>query len=110
MTKNAAKDSLRKENERRLQKYGYHADDEWNKKLLFSIMAKPREDKADWTNADGVIIATEWNDGLEIVKDVDQRLRDVLVTLWTARRWAGGTLKWATRDDLGLTRAATANT
>lgn len=38
LTRNKANDSLREENEKKMQKYGYHADEEWNRQVLFRLM------------------------------------------------------------------------
>jgi hypothetical protein len=115
MTKNAANDSLKKENEKKIQKYGYHADDEWKKKLLFSSSSRlGRTGKVDWKNEEGKTVATEDGNTFDIMSDVDQRTKDALITCFVARRWAFGRLSWTTArtakyGSLELTRAVTTN-
>ncbi|GKT44726.1 uncharacterized protein ColSpa_04907 [Colletotrichum spaethianum] len=60
VTKPFANDMLRPENERRLAKYGYHADEELNRELLFAaesvaLLSKDRW----WKDGDGVCVAEE---------------------------------------------------
>jgi len=81
MTRNEAGDSLRKENEKKLQKYGYHSKNEWNKVLLYET------NKAKWKDREGTEVANESSDGLEIVKSLDVGERDLLVTCWVSKRW-----------------------
>jgi len=110
VTRNSANDSLKKENERKMQKYGYRADDEWDKKLLFSTSMRLRQGgKIDWRDGQGDIIAAEQSDTFRIVKEVDQVTRDALVTCWVARRWAAGSLSWTANGSHNLARAVTLN-
>lgn len=81
MTRNEAGDALRKENEKKIQKHGYHSRDEWNKILLYETQ------KSKWKTADGSVVAHEHTDSLEIVKTVDITERDMLVTCWVSKRW-----------------------
>lgn len=81
MTRNEAGDSLRKENEKKIQKHGYHSKDEWNKNLLYEVQ------KSKWKTADGSDVAQERSDSLEIVKTIDITERDMLVTCWVSKRW-----------------------
>jgi hypothetical protein len=103
LTRNPAGDSLKKENERKMQKYGYRSDDEWNKNLLFRADACPRDGKVDWRDADGKTIATEIDGKFDIATHVDQKTKDALVTCFVARRWATRSLIWDTQE--GLSRA-----
>jgi hypothetical protein len=116
MTRNAANDSLRKENEKKMLKYGYHADDEWKKKKLFSSnLLLGGCGKIDWKNDEGKVVATEYGNDFEVMDGVDQRTRDALVTCFVARRWASGSLNWsrvktrANDESLELVRAVTTN-
>lgn len=81
MTRNEAGDALKKENERKIQKYGYHAKDEWHKNLLFSVQ------KHVWRDATGSVIASETRDGFKMERVLDICERDVLITCWAAKRW-----------------------
>lgn len=95
MTKNSAKNNLKKENEERIQKYGYHVTDEWRKKKLFSTNSRlGRASKNGWKDEEGKIVANECGDMFEVVSGVDQRTKDALVTCFVAQRWASGKLRW----------------
>lgn len=90
MTRNAAKNSSRVE---KMQKYGYHADDEWEKKKLYSSNSRLGTAKEIvWKNEHGKIVANEDGDAFEVMRDVDQKTKDALVTCFVARRWASGKL------------------
>jgi hypothetical protein len=99
LTRNPAGDSLKKENERRMHKYGYRSDDEWNKKLLFSAVTRIRHDTVEWRNESGILIATESGaSGFDVADEVDKKTRDALITCWVARRWGNGNLAWDTHE------------
>jgi hypothetical protein len=118
VTRNVKGDALREENEKKMHKWGYKPDDEVNKALLFSVHAESlslmsKNRKFEWRNGDEEVVATEWSDGsLEIVKEMDRKNRDILVTCWTAKCWANNSVSW--RGDkaleLPLRRAATTST
>ncbi|TID26729.1 fumarylacetoacetate hydrolase [Venturia nashicola] len=95
MTKSLAKNSLKQETEERIQKYGYHANDDWEKKKLFSTTSRlGRESKLGWKDGTGKIVATERGDVFEVMSGVDQKTKDALVTCFVAQRWASGKLRW----------------
>lgn len=81
MTRNEEGDALRKENEKKIQKYGYHSKDEWHKNFLYEVQ------KSKWRDKDGTVVANEDSDSLEIVKWLDVSERDMLVTCWASTRW-----------------------
>jgi hypothetical protein len=104
MTRNPAGDALKKENERKMQKYGYRSDAEWNKKLLFSAITRIREDKVDWRDENRKLVAAETGaGGFNIADEVNEKIRDALITCWIARRWGTGNLAWDT-SEVGLSR------
>lgn len=113
MTKSLANDSLKKENEKKMQKYGYQANDEWNKKKLFSTDSRlGRASKVGWKNKEGKVVAIEDGDAFQVMIGVDQRMKDALVTCFVARRWASGKLSWTNATTVGyenplLARAVT---
>jgi hypothetical protein len=113
MTRNPANDSLKKENEKKMKKYGYRADDEWNRKKLFGCSLKlrgllRRPTVIEWVDDEGKIVATEEGDMFNVVNEVDQNMRDALITCWTARRWKAGAMNWQ-RGEMDLARAKTLN-
>jgi len=97
MTRNEAGDSLRKENERKLQKYGYHSKNEWNKILLYEVS------KSKWKDPGGSDVATESSDGLEIVTSLNVLERDLLVTCWVSKRWYDDCKKFRGAEGANLT-------
>jgi hypothetical protein len=114
MTRNAANNSLKKENEKKMQKYGYHADDEWKKKKLFSSNSRLGRASVDWKNEEGKIVATEDGNAFDVMNGVDQRTKDALITCFIARRWASKRLNWSSarrvnHESLELIRAVTTN-
>jgi hypothetical protein len=91
MTKNARKDSLNVENEARMQKYGYHADDEWDKRLLFSVK------KGNWEDGEGRVVAKEGKRGeMEICETIGEEgwKRDLAVSCWVMQIWMRDGLRW----------------
>jgi hypothetical protein len=104
VTRNPAGDALKKQNERKMQKYGYRPTDEWNTKGLFLAVARSSDGKIDWQDEKGQVVAVEAPGRFDITKEVDQRTRDTLVTCWIARRWSGGNFPW-TKQDSDLARA-----
>jgi len=81
MTRNEAGDSLKKENERKIQKYGYHPRDEWHKNLLFAMQ------KCEWRDGTGSVVARETRDRFKIERVLSISERDTLITCWAAKRW-----------------------
>jgi|SRR5579871_3401193 len=81
MTRNEAGDALKKENERKLQKHGYHARDEWHKNLLFAVQ------KREWKDGTGSVVASETLDGFKMERVLNISERDALITCWIAKRW-----------------------
>ena len=81
MTRNEAGDALKKENERKIQKHGYHSRDEWHKNLLFAVQ------KCEWRDRTGSVVARETRDGFTTERVLGISERDVLITCWAAKRW-----------------------
>lgn len=99
MTRNEKGDSLRQENEARMQKYGYHTRDEWNRVLLFSAESGRMSGKLSkhwvWKDREGSDVAVEdvpGNLDMRMVVELETKLRDVLIACWTARCWAIGAI------------------
>ncbi|EON64354.1 hypothetical protein W97_03585 [Coniosporium apollinis CBS 100218] len=92
LTRNKANDSLREENERKMQKYGYHADEEWNRELLYR--AKAGKGEVEWAGGNGRVVAVECGEAFRILGQLDGGMRDLLVACWAARCWSLGEMKW----------------
>ncbi|GJC89777.1 hypothetical protein ColLi_12615 [Colletotrichum liriopes] len=95
ITRNVTNDMLRPENERRLAKYGYHADEELNRELLFAaesvaLLSKHKR----WKDGDGVCVAEETTGTLSLVVDLIPQRKDALLACWAARCWLSGSLNW----------------
>lgn len=95
LTKNRRRDSLLADNDARMQKYGYHADDEWDKRLLFLVR------KGCWQDGSGKDVAVEGEgEGeaamLEVLPNVnlEGRQMDLLVSCWVMRNWCVNGLRW----------------
>lgn len=82
---------LRAENEAKMHKYGYHAEDEWNKDLLFCVK------KGKWKDNWGDVAAIEEGKDFKIQTVVDGPRRDLLVACWVARMWSVQGLRWDER-------------
>jgi hypothetical protein len=89
-TKNARRSCLNPENEARLIKYGYHTDDEWDKRLLFSVK------RGVWMDGDGRKVAIEEDNRaqFEVLGRVDRKQRDLLVSCWIMRAWMMWEIRW----------------
>lgn len=91
VTKNAQKDSLNPENEARMQKYGYHANEEWDRRLLFCVR------KGIWEDGEGREVAREARPGeFEVCEAVGREgwRRDLAVSCWVMKVWMGEGLRW----------------
>ncbi|KAJ9149340.1 hypothetical protein NKR23_g4221 [Pleurostoma richardsiae] len=128
MTRNRARDSMREENQRRMQRRGYHAEEEWDRVLLFhaegggagavasglllghrrgsSSSSSSSSSRAGrrWKDGRGAVLATEEEDGrrLELTqagRDAPQRTREALLACWIGRAWTSGILSWEGLDD-----------
>jgi hypothetical protein len=90
LTKNARRNSLNPENEARILKYGYHADDEWDKQLLFSIK------RGVWVDGEGRSVAVEEDVGrlFEVLEKATGKRRDLLVSCWVMKAWIGEGIRW----------------
>ncbi|KAF2146896.1 uncharacterized protein K452DRAFT_283097 [Aplosporella prunicola CBS 121167] len=94
-TRNLAANALDPANEARMLKYGYHADSEWNRELLFAAKKNlfgRRKENVEWRDGDGRVVAAEVGDGLKLVETMGRKRRDVLITCWAVRKWVLGTL------------------
>ncbi|KAF2472541.1 uncharacterized protein BDR25DRAFT_313051 [Lindgomyces ingoldianus] len=90
--KNARRDSLNPENSARMQKYGYHADDEWDKKLLFSVRRGSWEDGVSRR----VAVEEHGDEGaqFEILEEVSGARRDLMVSCWVMKMWMVKGIRW----------------
>jgi hypothetical protein len=102
-TKSRRKDSLNPENEERLQKYGYHAEDEWERVCLWTVRVK--KGVALWIDGEGRRVAMEEQGSeaegkrFEVVGVEEAWKRDLMVACWVMKVWMGG-LRWD-GDELG---------
>ncbi|KAF9878846.1 fumarylacetoacetate hydrolase [Colletotrichum karsti] len=95
ITKNEANDMLRPENQRKLEKYGYHANDEIKRELLFageSVAVLSKETK--WKDGSGILVATESKGTLRLAIDLPAERNDALIACWAAKCWIQGSIKW----------------
>lgn len=95
VTKNVRNDALNPENEARVQKYGYHAKDEWDRKLLFTVK------KGVWEDGKGREVGRETGKGeFEVGEWVGKQSwrRDLAVSCWLLKTWMGRGLRW--EDDV----------
>ncbi|WYZ36837.1 hypothetical protein EsH8_II_000343 [Colletotrichum jinshuiense] len=95
ITRNLANDMLKPENERKMIKYGYRADDELTRKLLFAaeqveLLSKDKK----WKDDKGLCVAMETKGTLNLTADLDAQKKDALLACWVARCWLVGTLNW----------------
>jgi len=89
-------DALDPANEPKMQKYGYRAEDEWEKRVLFLVR------RGKWLNGDGEKVAVEIDEkkkgvskGLRILDAVgDKSRRDLVVACWVMRVWMGRGVSW----------------
>ncbi|KAF2009484.1 hypothetical protein BU24DRAFT_75788 [Aaosphaeria arxii CBS 175.79] len=94
LRKTRKRNSLNPENERKIEKYGYHSRDEWDKQLLFLVK------KGIWEDGEGRKVAIEDGNGFEIVdpKVKDQEganwKRDLMVASWIMRMWRVDGIRW----------------
>ena len=100
MTRNEAADAMRPENERRMQKHGYHSRDEWNRNLLFAVDGRrtsaPSSDrKYEWKDATGKSLGVEKEQKLELTAELTMRSREALLACWIGRAWISGALSQA---------------
>lgn len=80
-TRNEERDALKDENRARLERRGYHAQDEWNSSLLLQV-------KCDvWTGGVGQVKAKVEQDTLSLNSCVDKKTKDLLVTCWLVTCW-----------------------
>jgi hypothetical protein len=111
-TQPASKHWSREENIRKMHKWGYHADDEWEKRLLFTCRMTGRDGTMEWRYKDELldtvsVVAYEVNGELVLQKQVPERIRDVLVTCWAVKNWVTKKLESETPLDVKLVRART---
>lgn len=104
--RNPANDMLRPENRRKMEKHGYHGEQEWTRTLLFAATRGGRgEDgrklQAEWRDAEDKMVAREGDEAIAFEKILDPKLRDLLVSCWIARSWQAGTLKWESEGFAG---------
>lgn len=100
MTRNEIRDSMRPENERRMQKYGYHSRDEWNRRLLYAVEGRrtilSNTDRThEWKDADGKTVAIEKEGKIEFTVELPSRYREALFACWVGKAWIAGILSAA---------------
>ncbi|ORX96650.1 hypothetical protein BCR34DRAFT_593787 [Clohesyomyces aquaticus] len=98
VTKNRRKDSMNAENEARMQRYGYHEDEEWDKRVVFCVR------RGRWEDGEGrgvaVEMETQAEEGkgssreFEILGEVTGPRRDLLVSCWVWKTWVLEGLRW----------------
>lgn len=91
LTKDARKDSLNPENDARMQKYGYHASEEWDKKQLYCVK------KGVWVDGKGRLVGRESENGEFEVEDrigSEGWKRDLAVSCWVMSLWIKEGLRW----------------
>ncbi|KAF2802686.1 uncharacterized protein BDZ99DRAFT_468673 [Mytilinidion resinicola] len=89
-------DALDPANEARIQKHGYRAEDEWERRVLFVVRG------GVWWSGKDEKVAVEQDagkkskdGGLRILDAAgDKRGRDLVVACWVMRAWMGGGLRW----------------
>ncbi|KAL0941352.1 fumarylacetoacetate hydrolase [Colletotrichum truncatum] len=95
ITRNEANDMLRPENQRRMEKYGYHAKDEIARELLFAgetVALLSKDTK--WRDGNGVCVATESKGKMSFVVDLPAQMKDALLACWVSKCWLQGSLDW----------------
>lgn len=88
ITKNVANDTLRLENRRKLEKYGWHANNEIARDLIFtaeSVSLLSRDNK--WKDGKGVHVVTETRGLLALSLDLVAQRKDALLACWAAKCW-----------------------
>ena len=77
---------LKPENAKKMQKYGYHPDDEWSKTLLFTASGNKNKGRlqVDWKNGQDRLVAVETDQMLTLYDLLEPKMRDLnsLVMLW----------------------------
>ncbi|KAF2495005.1 hypothetical protein BU16DRAFT_51983 [Lophium mytilinum] len=88
-------DALDPANEARIQKYGYRAEDEVERRVLFLVI------RGDWWSGEGQKVAVEQGaekggqGGIKVLDAAgDKRRRDLVVACWVMRAWMGGGVRW----------------
>ncbi|QDS70977.1 hypothetical protein FKW77_007410 [Venturia effusa] len=81
-------------NGEKMQKYGYHASDDWKKTKLFSTNFRLGTRKIGWKDKNGKTVALEEGGNFQVMSGLDQRTKDALITCFVAQKWASGKLNW----------------
>lgn len=107
-TRPASKHWSREENMKKMNRWGWRADDELEKTSLFTRRSLGRGRHAEWKHKDELtdvvgIIAVEMDGELVLQRDVPDKLRDALVTCWATKHWMMGTLD-SGKPDVRLSR------
>jgi hypothetical protein len=87
----------KREHERRIQKYGYHPDEEWEETLLFTAQSDRRKmaTQVEWTDGNGETIAVELNIGdLNVIAPLDMSLKEALLACWSTKLWLLDAIFW----------------
>lgn len=79
----------------KMRKWGYKAEDEWNKDLLFVAGTESAKSPGrPWKDGVGKLVAVESGSDLEFVGSVGQREKEALLACWATRRWVLNQLEW----------------
>ncbi|KAF2200306.1 hypothetical protein GQ43DRAFT_79922 [Delitschia confertaspora ATCC 74209] len=95
VTKSPWRDSLNPKNQARLQKYGYHAADEWDKRLLFVVRKG-----GTWVDNEGKRVGAELTESkspgevFTVEGEVEEKRRDLLVACWLMKLWVVKGVRW----------------
>lgn len=88
ISKSRVRDSLDPKNEARMQKYGYHAKEEWDRRLLYAVRG------GIWTSPEGKRIAQERNGEFRIEEMKEVKRKDFLISCWIMKIWRMDGLRW----------------
>jgi len=87
--RNTRRDALDPANEARMRKYGYRAEEEWDRRLLFSVK------KGVWRDSKDKEVAREAREGEMRVTEVvggEGWKRDLVVSCWVVKAWMTGAI------------------
>jgi hypothetical protein len=97
VTRNEDGDSLRRENAKKIERYGYHSKEEWNKDLLFMAKGTGLINSSKvrtWIGRKGRVVAVEIEGRLEITAGVSVGTKEVLLACWATKLWVSSQISW----------------
>jgi len=108
-TRPSSKHWSRAENLKKMNRWGWRADDELQKTSLLTCRSAGRKGNAEWRHKDEItdvvgIIAVEKEGELVMQKDVADKLKDALVTCWATKHWMLGSLSFHGNQEVRLSR------